>query len=586
LFGHLKKKGVSMVRVLVLVAALAALFVSPAALQSQERPGDAWITLAIQTVDPAGRSARFDVSRTKGRSKAIRVSVRQGAVIVERVVVTYANGQVFYGDLERPVSLRNGQSTAAFDLRYEERFIDTVDFAYRVEGRPAGPIQIEVQALQTPAGKLVERSVSTPTVLAGRPTVTNGEGGAKSAERAASPVARKDEPAPVAAAPPPPAARSRSITRSAPTPGGEASAPRSAAAAADDKPYATVELYFGTDRKQEANRQKWERQLAAFGTRPGGKLILGKAAVTVPKQGRSAGQISTNQWDFIVTRFSLRNEDLARDFTIFSVDTLDQATFASQVQKKREASRRYAGQAFVFVHGFNVSFDDALFRAAQITFDVDFDGVPFVFSWPSVAGLSGYILDRTRAQGAEESLRQFIELIERDTGATQIHLIAHSMGSDPLLRVLRSMSTETAAAGTLAARRPRFGEVILAAPDVTREIFSQAAGRIKPLAKGMTLYASSNDWALRVSRELLRGENPAGWVPAEGPLVISGIDTIDVSRASTDFFNLNHTTFAERELVLKDLGGLLENGKRPPSTRLSAYRAVASPAGSYWRFEP
>ena len=206
-------------------------------------------------------------------------------------------------------------------------------------------------------------------------------------------------------------------------------------------------------------------------------------------------------------------------------------------------------------------------------------------SWPSVAGLSGYILDRTRAQGAEDSLRQFIELIERDTGATQIHLIAHSMGSDPLLRVLRSMSTETAAAGT-AARRPRFGEVILAAPDVTRETFSQVAGRIKPLAKGMTLYASSNDWALRVSRELLRGENPAGWVPAEGPLVISGIDTIDVSRASTDFFNLNHTTFAERELVLKDLGGLLESGKRPPSTRLQAYKAVASPAGSYWRFEP
>ena len=573
-----------MVRVLVFLAALAALFVSPAALQSQERPGDTWITLATQTVDPAGRSARFDVSRTKGRSKAIRVTVRQGAVIVERVVVTYANGQVFYGDLERPVSLRNGQSTAAFDLRYEERFIDTVDFAYRFESRPSGPVQIEVQALQTQAGKLVERPVSTPTVMAGRPAATNGEGGgAKSAERAASPAARKDEPAPVAAAPPPPAARSRSVTRSAPTPSGDAASPK---AAADDKPYSTVDLYFGTDRKQEANRQKWERQLAAFGTQPGGKLILGKAAVTVPKQGRRAGQIGTNEWDFLVTRFSLRREDLARDFTIFSVDTLDQATFVSQVQKKRDASRRYAGQAFVFVHGFNVSFDDALFRAAQITFDVGFDGVPFVFSWPSVAGLSGYILDRTRAQGAEESLRQFIELIERDTGVTQIHLIAHSMGSDPLLRVLRSMSTETAAAGTSAARRPRFGEVILAAPDVTRETFTQVAGRIKPLAKGMTLYASSNDWALRVSRELLRGENPAGWVPAEGPLVISGIDTIDVSRASTDFFNLNHTTFAEREQVLQDLGGLLENGKRPPSTRLPAYKAVASPAGSYWRFEP
>lgn len=574
-----------MLRVVVALAALAALTLAPVPAQSQQQPGDTWITLKTQAVDASARNVRIDVSRTKGRSKAVRVAARQGSVIVERVVVTYANGQVFYGDLQRPVSLRAGQNTIPFDLRHEERFVDTVDIAYRVEARAEGTLQIEIQALQSPAGRLAERHATTPTVAVGAPAATR-DGEMKSAERAAPPAAfRKEEPV---TAPPAPTARSRSITRSAPTPGGgdAASSPAPRAAAADDKPYTTVDLFFGTDRKQEQNRQKWERQLAAFGTQPGGKLTLGKAVVTVPKQGRRAGQITTNEWDLIVTRFSLRREDLARDFTIFSVDTLDQSTFSRQVQQKRQNSRRYAGQAFVFVHGFNVSFDDALFRAAQITFDVEFDGVPFVFSWPSIAGLSGYILDRTRAQAAEERLRQFIELIERESGATQIHLIAHSMGADPLLRVLRSMATETASATGASPRRPRFGEVILAAPDVTRETFLQVASRIRPLAKGMTLYASSNDWALRVSRELLRGENPAGWVPAEGPLVVSGIDTIDVSRASTDFFNLNHTTFAEREAMLKDLGGLLEKGTRPPSTRLSAYKAVASPAGSYWRFEP
>lgn len=565
-----------MVQGIISVIALAALLMSPVPVRAQERPGDTWITLATQTIDPAARSLRFDVSRTTGRSKAIRLAAKQGSVIVERAVVTYANGQIYYGDLERPVALRSGQRTTAFDLRYEERFVDTVDLAYRIDGRPAGPIQIEVQALQTPAGRLVERSQSSPTVAVGGPAAKNGDGGRpRAAERAPPPAARKE--APVAAAPPAPAAKSRSITRSAPGQGSEGAAPKSAA---DDKPYTAVDVFFGTDRKQEANRQKWERQLAAFGTQPGRKLVLGKAVVTVPKQGRNAGQITTNEWDFLVTRFSLRREDLARDFTIFSVDTLDQRTFMEQVQQSRQKSRRYKDQAYVFVHGFNVSFDDALFRAAQITFDVGFDGVPFVFSWPSIAGLSGYILDRTRAQGAEDYLRQFIELIERESGATQIHLIAHSMGSDPLLRALRTMSMEATA------RRPRFGEIILAAPDVTRETLEEVAGRIRPLGKGMTLYASSNDWALRVSRELLRGENPAGWVPAEGPLVISGIDTIDVSRASTDFFNLNHTTFAEREQMLKDLGGLLEKGTRPPSTRLSAYKIVATPGGSYWRFEP
>lgn len=565
----------------VLVAAFVVLLASAAPIQPQERPGDTWITLVTQILDPGQRSARIDLSRTSGRSKAIRLTARQGGVVVERVVVTYANGQVHHGDLQRAIALRTGQSTAAFDLRHEERFVDTVDVAYRIDGRPASQVQIEVQALQSPAGRLARRRATSPTVAMGRPAASrNGSsdkarevGGAAPymAERAPA-AARREEPI---AASPPPAARSRSITRSAPTIGDD-----SRKSVADDKPYATVEIYFGTNRTQEQNRRKWDRELAAFGTRPGRDLTLGKAAVTVPKQGRRAGQITTNEWDFLVTRFSLRSEDLARDFTIFGVDVLDQRTFLSEIQQARQKSRRYKDQAYVFVHGFNVSFDDALFRAAQITFDVEFDGVPFVFSWPSIAGLSGYILDRTRAQGAEESLRKFIELVERESGATQIHLIAHSMGADPLLRVLRSMSTETSA------RRPRFGEIILAAPDVTRETFELVAGRIRPLAKGMTLYASSNDWALRVSRELLRGENPAGWVPAEGPLVISGIDTIDVSQASTDFFNLNHTTFAEREQLLKDLGGLLEKGIRPPSTRLSAYKVVASPNGSYWRYEP
>jgi esterase/lipase superfamily enzyme len=357
-----------------------------------------------------------------------------------------------------------------------------------------------------------------------------------------------------------------------------------AAAAADDKPYATVDIYFGTDRKQEANRQKWERQLASFGTQSGRKLTLGRASVTVPKQGRSGGTITRPDWDIIVARFSLRNEDLARDFTIFGVDVLDQAEFVKQMQEQRKKSQRYKDQAFVFVHGFNVSFDDALFRAAQMTFDTGFDGVPFVYSWPSIAGLSGYILDRTRAQSAEDYLRGFIELIEKQSGAKTIHLIAHSMGNDPLLRVLRYMSDRPPSGAP--ARTPRFGEIILAAPDVTRETFEQAVPRIKALGTGMTLYASSNDWALRVSQELLRGEPPAGWVPSTGPLVVSGVDTIDISKASTDFFSLNHSTFADREQLLKDMGGLLEKSTRPPNRRLDLFKVVATPAGNYWRYEP
>ena len=81
-------------------------------------------------------------------------------------------------------------------------------------------------------------------------------------------------------------------------------------------------------------------------------------------------------------------------------------------------SVRYRGQALIFVHGFNVSFDNALFRAAQIAYDLNFDGPGVSFSWPSrgQAGTLGSILairhypyDR---ESADETVQYFVDFIK------------------------------------------------------------------------------------------------------------------------------------------------------------------------------
>jgi esterase/lipase superfamily enzyme len=286
----------------------------------------------------------------------------------------------------------------------------------------------------------------------------------------------------------------------------------------------------------------------------------------------------------VTARFALRDEDLAKDFTIFSVDVLNKRDFLTEVQKQRERSRLFRNQAFIFVHGFNVSFDDALFRAAQIAYDIEFDGLTFMFSWPSRAGLSGYILDRDRARNAKAYLNEFIQLVEKESGAQRIHLIAHSMGADPLLEVLQEMASRSPPGRPA---RPRFGEIILAAPDVTVDNYLGIVSAIGNIRTGMTLYASSNDWALRVSQQLRLGEPIAGLTPAEGPIVRPGIDTIDVSLANTDFFSLNHSTFADRAQLLKDISALMATGKRPPNKRLDLYHTVMSKDGlPYWKYEP
>src|SRR5690606_35266584 len=133
--------------------------------------------------------------------------------------------------------------------------------------------------------------------------------------------------APEALPPPPPVA----TTPSAPP----KTVGRSLAPAADpNKPYTEVDVFFGTDRKREADRSKFGRAVAAFGTGRSNQLTLGKAVVTVPKEGREKGSIPRPEWDLIVARFSLRDEDPSRDFTVFSVDVLDRNAFVREARAK------------------------------------------------------------------------------------------------------------------------------------------------------------------------------------------------------------------------------------------------------------
>jgi esterase/lipase superfamily enzyme len=127
-------------------------------------------------------------------------------------------------------------------------------------------------------------------------------------------------------------------------------------------------------------------------------------------------------------------------------------------------------------------------------------------------------------------------------------------------------------------------QIILAAPDVDRDRFEIMAGEIKTFAKGVTLYAASNDRALNASMRLAGGVPRAGDVPATGPLVVAGVDTIDVTATSTDFFALNHSGYAEKSALLNDIQLIIQTGERPPEKRVPILERVQTPKGDYWRY--
>ena len=338
-------------------------------------------------------------------------------------------------------------------------------------------------------------------------------------------------------------------------------------------PWDVVPVFYGTDRQEEPNPKR-----VSYNSERGRRLALGRALVTVPKI-HEVPQIE-RPWALRIPYFDVtiyeEAEDPKKHFTMQEIRKLSDADFLQLVRERLSGSQRFKDHAIVFVHGYNTSFDHAIYRTAQIAYDIKFDGGAFAYSWPSGGAVASYTYDRESAGAAQPYLRQFLDLVVKQSGAKSISVIAHSMGSQPLLEVLKDMKSSAPPGVAIS-------QVILAAPDVDADNFTNLAKTIEGFARGVTLYAAANDRALTISRNFWR--NPrAGDVTASGPLIVPGIDSIDVTAASTDAFALNHSGYAENNDLLQDIGKLILEGLRPPDQRLSNLRRIPTDKGDYWRY--
>ncbi|MBD5781788.1 alpha/beta hydrolase [Pelagicoccus sp. NFK12] len=100
--------------------------------------------------------------------------------------------------------------------------------------------------------------------------------------------------------------------------------------------------------------------------------------------------------------------------------------------------------AFVFVHGYNVSFKDAARRTALTHHDLNFDGGPIFFSRPSQGEipLTSYPHDETNANWTYSHLKEFLLQVADDTEAEKLSLIAHSTGTRGLSNAVASAMQE------------------------------------------------------------------------------------------------------------------------------------------------
>ncbi|GAA5177528.1 hypothetical protein GCM10025771_14830 [Niveibacterium umoris] len=326
--------------------------------------------------------------------------------------------------------------------------------------------------------------------------------------------------------------------------------------------YKRVTVHFGTNRAEGDGSDP----ARAFGTQFSSQVSYGSAEVSIPRDHRMGELEGPNPW---LLEF---RQDPEKHVVLMSVSKMDRQHFLDEISAEvNDAGSRHA---LVFVHGYNTGFADAARRTAQISYDIGFLGVPLFYSWPSQDSLLGYAQDEDAVARSQPLMREFFRDLAERLDVNTIYVIAHSMGTRATAGALADLFTERPDL------RDRFRQIMLMAPDIDAKVFrTQIAPALVQPDSRVTLYASSNDLALKASRTV----HQAGRLGDASPLIVlPGMDSIDASDVATDL--LGHSYYADGDSVVADIIEVISD-KGPPDNR-TWLEALRGDHGRFFRFKP
>jgi esterase/lipase superfamily enzyme len=315
-----------------------------------------------------------------------------------------------------------------------------------------------------------------------------------------------------------------------------------------------VEIYWATDREPDA--------AGAF-TNSGNHAALqrGKATVSFPAKHR-VGHLDEPQWEI---------EKVIAPKNYSNVDSITKNTRQAFHKSLTSDLGKFEDRLFVFVHGFNTTFDQSLKRTAQILLDSNFPGSALAFSWPSRADAKLYVTDHDRIPKASSVLAAFLQELRKEHPNTAIHVVAHSMGAEISTRALTSLASFDAS------------EVVLQAPDMSTIDYPDLARALKIRARRITVYANTNDIALVGSAEL-RKVLSGGTLTRVGQDVLQAmhpdVDAVDATGLGARVF-LSHSYAFKREFIID----LRETRESMPQLRAQLEELTVT-GGRYYRFRP
>ncbi|UCC14324.1 MAG: alpha/beta fold hydrolase [Gammaproteobacteria bacterium] len=190
------------------------------------------------------------------------------------------------------------------------------------------------------------------------------------------------------------------------------------------------------------------------------------------------------------------------EIQIRNVEPLDEQQFVERIGSLVDQSPFRS--LLVVVHGFRERFPTALRKTAFLGHILDINAPVLLFDWPGDQGssLAGYRRAHQVARESGGELAATLELIIREIAPERVWLVANSMGAQVVADAFSILYQQP----DLADAETEIEDVVLTAPDVDHDEFDQQFKQeIIALAKNLTVYVSSNDRALLISRLVNRG---------------------------------------------------------------------------------
>lgn len=258
---------------------------------------------------------------------------------------------------------------------------------------------------------------------------------------------------------------------------------------------ATVPVFYVTDRK--TNKRGTYGPLRVGEVNTASRIAAGITIVSLPQDAkrelRSVKESSETPTDCKSSSVSFQCQtaaDLSNEFDI---------------ALKAELQRLQTNEVFVFVHGFNTSFNAAATSAAHLA--LASGGPVILYSWPSASKLYRYALDECNNEWSQEHFNQFLEhllQLKKSNSELQFNIVAHSMGNRLLVR-----------GGPIFSGKQLFRDIYMVNPDIDAETFVHYLYRYMPrngIAEGarMQLLVSRKDKALAAAEALFGGYTRLG----------------------------------------------------------------------------